>query len=108
SPRHRAAHGFGLACIAALVLLAGCVVHVHAQDYEGLPALQWMTGCWEMRDTVLIVQEHWLSPVNGELLGLSRTIRGDSMIAYEFLRIYREADGLVLAASPSGQSPAEF
>jgi len=41
-------------------------------------------------------------------MGLGRTTRGDTLVEYEFVRIYEDGDTLVYAAAPSGQPPAEF
>jgi hypothetical protein len=43
------------------------------------------------------------------MLGMSRTVRGGAMVAFEFLRIAEDEDGkVVLVASPSGQRTATF
>lgn len=78
-----------------------------AQD-SGVVGLQWLAGCWESRGDSVIIEEQWLAPAAGILLGVSRTRRGESLVGYEFARIYARGDSLVLAASPSGQEPAEF
>lgn len=70
--------------------------------------LQWMAGCWERRSGALVIEEQWLAPRAGVLLGVSRTTRGDSVVGYEFMRIHTRGAMLVLAAQPSGQPPAEF
>jgi len=42
------------------------------------------------------------------MLGQSRTVRGDTLVEYEQLRIYERGGKLVFAANPSGQTPSEF
>lgn len=37
-----------------------------------------------------------------------RTLRGDSLVEYEFVRVYGKGDTLVYDAHPSGQEPTEF
>ena len=44
----------------------------------------------------------------GNLLGISRTTRGDSLAGFEFMRIHGRGDTLIFAAQPSGQPPADF
>ena len=78
-----------------------------AQD-SGVERLQWLAGCWESRADSTIIEEQWLAPAAGILLGVSRTRRGETLVGYEFMRIYGRGDSLVFAASPSGQEPAEF
>src|SRR5687768_17926698 len=71
-------------------------------------SLAWLTGCWERRTASTLVEEHW-SPSNaGTLLGFSRTVRRDTVVEYEFLRLYSVGDTLVYEAHPSRQSRTEF
>ena len=42
------------------------------------------------------------------MLGVGRTVNGNTLVEYEQLRIYRSGDTLVYAASPSRQAPSEF
>lgn len=67
-----------------------------------------MQGCWERRATGRVIEEQWMKPRGGSMLGMSRTVRGDSLIEYEFLRLFERGEILVYAAQPSGQPPAEF
>ena len=73
-----------------------------------LETLSWMKGCWETRGPGSVVDERWTAPQAGHMLGLGRTIRGDSLRSYE-LTIIRVRNGtLVYEAHPSGQEPATF
>jgi hypothetical protein len=67
-----------------------------------------MQGCWEQRSGARLVEEQWLKPRAGNMLGMSRTVRGDTLVEYEFIRIYERGHTLVYAAQPSGQPAAEF
>lgn len=68
----------------------------------------WLAGCWERRAGSRLVEEQWMAPRGGMMLGMGRTVRGDTLVEYEQLRIYERDGKLVYAANPSGQSPAEF
>lgn len=94
----------------ALAALALGVSLARAQATATPPAsqLHWLAGCWERRTSTLLIEEQWLAPRAGVLLGVNRTSRGDSLVGYEFVRIYSRGDTLVFAAQPSGQEPAEF
>lgn len=99
----------------AVAILAGAAialaVPVGASSPQPSPLerLRWMAGCWERSGGDLVVEEHWLEPRGGVMLGVSRTIRGDRAVAYEFLRIAEREDGdVVLWAQPSGQALTEF
>ena len=49
-----------------------------------------------------------MEPRGRMMLGVSRTVRGDTLVEYEQLRIYERGGKLVFAAQPSGQAPSEF
>ena len=68
----------------------------------------WLAGCWTQRAGGEVVEEQWLAPKAGILLGVSRTTRGDSLVGYEFMRIQARGGSLVFAAQPAGQPPVEF
>lgn len=70
--------------------------------------LSWLTGCWERRTASGVIQEQWSSNAGGMLHGFSRTVRRDTVIAWEFVRIYAVGDTLVFEAQPSRQAKAEF
>jgi hypothetical protein len=42
------------------------------------------------------------------MLGMSRTVRGDTLVEWEFIRLYERGEQLVYAAQPARQAPAEF
>ena len=42
------------------------------------------------------------------MLAVSRTLKGDRMVAFEFLRIVERDGGLVYIAQPNGRPPTEF
>jgi D-alanyl-D-alanine carboxypeptidase len=69
--------------------------------------LAWMAGCWERRTATGVGREEWHATAQG-LDGGSATFRGDTLIAWEFLRI-AAADGRVAYhAAPNGQSAHAF
>jgi len=70
--------------------------------------LQWLAGCWRMDTPRATIEEQWMQPRGGVMLGMSRTVRGGVAREHEFLRIYAAGDTLVYAAMPSGQQPIEF
>lgn len=71
-----------------------------------LPA--WLAGCWAFEQANVRVEEQWMAPAGGLMLGIARTVRGDVAAEHEFLLIRREQDTLVLVASPSGQTTTVF
>jgi hypothetical protein len=68
----------------------------------------WMAGCWRQSAVGQTVDEVWLNPGGGSLLGVSRSLDGDSLRSYELMLIRPGSNGLVFEASPSGQPAAAF
>ena len=68
----------------------------------------WLAGCWQLADGRRIVEEQWNRPLGGIMLGVGRTLQGDSLVEFEQVRLFARRGRLVYAAAPSGQSPAEF
>jgi hypothetical protein len=101
----RSIERLGIVLLRGVALLAAGSAHAQTSASAPLP---WLAGCWEGRAGTRLVEEHWLAPRGGTLLGVSRTTVGDSLVEYEYLRIHARADTLVFAAAPSGQTPAEF
>lgn len=108
APRHAERPRPRAARLALAMLVVALAVPSGADAQRPIDALSWMAGCWEMRTPTRRVEEHWLAPRGGIMLGVSRTTRRDSLVEYEMVRIHERGDTLVFAAHPSGQSPAEF
>jgi hypothetical protein len=69
----------------------------------------WMAGRWEGRDAKgLEMEEVWLEPKGGTMLGLHRDVAGGKAVSFEFLRIALEAEGLTYWASPRGRPATPF
>src|SRR3712207_625354 len=68
------------------------------------PDLGWIAGDWVSCSPTAIIEERWLGPARGGLVGvnLTRTARGRS---FEFLRVDQGAKGFAYIASPGGRSP---
>lgn len=93
----------------ALVVLALAGTTAHAQQAPATAGrLGWLAGCWEARSGGGVVEEQWMRPRAGSLLGMSRTVAADSAAGHELMRIVERGGGLVFQAHPSGQAPAEF
>lgn len=77
---------------------------------QGRPtdSMGWLSGCWERRTPSTVVEEHWSASNAGTLLGFTRTVRRDTVVEYEFLRLFGVGDTLVYEASPSRQARTAF
>jgi hypothetical protein len=67
-----------------------------------------MAGCWRQAQAGQVIDEVWLGPGGGTLLGVSRSIEADTVQSWESMLIRTSSNGLVFEAAPSGQPPAAF
>ena len=70
--------------------------------------LAWLSGCWTQPRANGLVEEQWMTPRGGSMLGMSRTVVGGKTVEYEFLRIAVVDGTLTYVAKPSGQAEAAF
>ena len=116
----RAASCASVALAALVLATTACAAQGTTTSPASAPAspaisaipLGWFAGCWEQRTSRRIVQELWLPPASGSLMGMSRTLRrtaaGDSLVEFEFLRVTRRDDAWIYHAQPNGRPPTEF
>lgn len=72
------------------------------------PSLDWMTGHWCLESGAETVEEFWLPPHGGVVVGLSRTRNSDQTTGFEYLRI-ADVDGTQnYFAQPGGRPPTRF
>lgn len=101
------------------VVLAGAILYASPmrptptlRDSERIQSLAWLAGCWEASSGTRSVEEQWLRPRGGTMMGMSRTVRREGKLEttqeYEFLRLFARDGKLVYAALPSGQQGTEF
>ena len=65
----------------------------------------WLQGCWQMD---AVVEEQWMAPRGGVMIGMGRTVRDGKLVEYESV-VLREQDGrIAYEAHPSGQPSATF
>ncbi len=70
--------------------------------------IAWLANAWTRASNTSTVEERWTPPNGGAMLGVSRTVKGEKMTAFEFLRIVERDGGLVYIAQPGGRAPTEF
>jgi hypothetical protein len=93
----------GILVIVVLVGAQGAPVQPLTVDRVG-----WLQGCWRSSQGQSIVEEQWMAPGGGSMIGMSRTVRGSETTAYEFVVITVQDGRLAYRAQPSGQAPATF
>ena len=80
-----------------------------AQRAGVVSRLAWVSGCWQrVARNGQTIDEQWMAPRAEMMLGMSRTVRGDSLIEYEQLRIFERGGRAVYYAAPVRQTPTEF
>ena len=81
----------------------------HAANAPTIVSLAWLAGCWNTENAEPGSGEQWMPLAGNTLLGMSRTVRGGTTVAHEFMRIADPSDGkLTFFAQPSGKPAASF
>lgn len=70
--------------------------------------MAWLADAWVGTRGSSSIEERWTPPLGGAMLGVSRTVKNDSMVAFEYLRIFQRFGTLVYVAQPGGNPPTEF
>jgi hypothetical protein len=99
-----------------LVPLTGLLWLRSPQDAAPAPAkpqlsdLAWMGGRWEAQIDGLLMEEHWMAPRGGSMIGMHRDVHlgRDKTVSFEFLRIVADDKGIRYLASPGGRPPTPF
>jgi hypothetical protein len=69
-----------------------------------LNELGFLAGLWSDG----IIEEFWMGPKGGCMLGLNRTVAEGSQTQFEFLRIEERQGVITYWASPGGREPTAF
>ena len=90
---------------ALFALLLACTCTVAGAQVQ---RLAWLSGCWSLSTAERTVDEQWTLPRAGSMLGMSRTVRGDKLVAHEFVIVRERGELLDYEVSPSGQPVTVF
>jgi hypothetical protein len=95
------------ACLAAGAWLAASPTGARAQ---GLEPLRFMAGCWRSTPDAQgrIIEERYTPPAVNLMLGTTRYLRGDTAVGYEFTRIERRGEAILLTPYPNGRVSVSF
>ena len=83
------------------------VFRVGAQT-TSIKDVAWLQGCWELREGDRLVEERWMPPRAGSMLGVGRTTRGSKLVEHEFIVLTERNGRLAYEAHPSGQAATTF
>jgi hypothetical protein len=68
----------------------------------------WIEGTWTSTSGARTVEERWTSGAGGTMFAVARTLDGERLVEFEYLRIVERDGSLVYIAQPGGQPPTEF
>jgi hypothetical protein len=97
-----AAAGAGMLAFAALAVPAA-----QAPGRE-LDTIAWLAGCWTGNAGGRQVDEHWMKPRGGTMMGMSRTVVNGQTVDSEVLLLRATGSEVAYVAKPSGQPEASF
>ena len=61
-----------------------------------------MKGCWviERPERKVRIEEQWMAPAGGTMIGMSRTVRDGKTTGWEFMRIEANDSGVIFISRP--------
>lgn len=84
----------------------------HAQAPAAKPTLQdfaWLAGHWRIEQSDRLIDEQWMAPAGGLMMGMARNVQAGKVREYEFTLLRQEPNGDILyIASPSKQTETAF
>ena len=91
----------------SLSMLVGCLVAADASAV-GIERAAWLAGCWRGGTDERAIDEQWMSPRAGLMLGMGRTASATRVTSHEQMRIEVDGDGLVFTSKPLGKPEDSF
>jgi hypothetical protein len=70
--------------------------------------LGWMAGRWAGTAGGIEMEEYWIEPKGGIMLGVHRDTESGELAFFEYLRIEEREGKIVYLASPKGGAPTRF
>jgi hypothetical protein len=95
------------------IVLAMSAAGTYAQESVStkptLDAFAWLAGHWRIEEGDRQVDEQWMAPAGGLMLGMARTVQAGKTREYEFTLLRQEPNGdIFYVAHPSKQREAAF
>jgi hypothetical protein len=85
-----------------------CLSGAAAAPDASLDDLGWLAGYWVGSIGDVAMEEIWMEPRGGVMLGLHRDVFSDRPVFFEYLRVEQRESSVVLIASPRGRGATEF
>lgn len=90
--------------VMALMLVTTSAVAGAAQE-GSLSSLAWMAGRWAGASGTTEMEEIWMPPAGGVMVGMHRDVFASGRHFFEHLRIVAGDSGVIYLASPGGRQP---
>lgn len=93
-------------CItASAILIAALSAEAQASRVD---SLAWIAGSWASDSAGTRIEEHWMAPLGGEMVGMHRDVVRGRAVSFEFFRIVADTQGVAYLASPRGRPALRF
>jgi hypothetical protein len=70
--------------------------------------LSWLSGSWVLEKGPRRIEEHWTEAAENAIIGMSRTVVGGRVVAFEYLRVEGREEGIYYVAMPNGKTATSF
>lgn len=90
-----------------LILLLSLTLTLPLFAETKIADLSWLSGHWAATIKGVEMEELWMAPKGGVILGLHRDL-SPKRTSFEFLRIAETKDGIFYLAQPGGKPPTPF
>jgi hypothetical protein len=92
-----------------VALPSGLIGQTMPPEPVTIARLSWLAGSWRLEKAGRVVEEQWMAPAGGVMLGMSRTVTKGKLTEYEFMQV-REGPGgeLYFVAQPYRQKETAF
>ncbi len=94
--------------LASAACNAAAICQDESKEKQSIETLAWLAGGWISESDAEVVEEHWMAPRGGLMLGLGRTVKTSGRRNFEYMRIEEKNGALTFFASPSGQPATPF
>jgi hypothetical protein len=98
-------------CLISIAITFPLASPPHSSVQQRPPALSdlfWLAGNWETTGGGRLAEEHWMAPGGNLMLGMSRTVAGDQLVSFEFLRVEPRDDGSYYVAQVRRRPGVDF
>jgi hypothetical protein len=97
-----------LVCVLVAAITGSPSTAAPQQTGEPLEKLAWLRGCWSGGEGDRHLDEQWMKPRGGTMMGMSRTVAGGKTVDAETMVIRQTGPAIAFIAKPARQPEATF